>query len=187
MSDECCDLVVITDVETLVITDEALPTLTMIEETQLIEVFDEIVDLLVITDVETLILSDCGIQGPPGPPGPAGSGSVVQVVAGETILPFHAVMVGPDGLGYLPDRDSLSDAFFVLGVATSAALAGEALGVATGGFLDGPASWTPGPLYVGDDGVLTADLGLGAYDFEIAVAVTTSRLVIRPQPPIYTV
>lgn len=179
MSDDCCDLVVVTDVELLVITDDELPTLTMIEEIQILEVHDDVTDLVVITDDDILLISDCGIQGPPGP----GGSALTMVTAGETIFAWHVVSVDT-GLGWLPDNTSQNDVDQVLGIATQNALAGETVPVATDGLLTTGAVFPEGPLYLGLEGALESAVPVSGFGLQIAVAVDPTLLIVRPFAPI---
>jgi hypothetical protein len=128
-----------------------------------------------------------GPQGPQGEPGESGS-PAITVTAGESIPAWHAVFIDTDGLAYLADSDD-AHGTAVLGVAKTAALTGETFPVAVDGdYLDTtPVTWTPGPVYIGDTGVLTATPPVAGYQLWIATALTTTRLLVRPQFPIVLV
>lgn len=143
--------------------------------------------VVVVDDRRDVVVADCGTQGPPGPDPEA-----IEVTAGETIPAWRAVRVDPDGLAYLADNDTPTDGLRLLGISRIAALVGEPLTVATDGTSvdTTPTTWTPGPLYVGEAGVLVSTPPDGAvdnYTLTVACALTTTRLIVRPQFPIYLV
>lgn len=141
----------------------------------------------VVADPDRLVhVAAAGARGPQGPPGPAGSGAGGELLltAAQNIPARHVVAINGDGLAYIPDRDTPSDANRVAGVSAVAALAGEQFTVVVDGVLEG-GPWPVGALFLGDSGALTADPSGGSFQLQVGVAVTSTRILIRPQFPIF--
>ena len=92
-----------------------------------------------------------------GPPGPAGSAEAVPIIvaAGEDIGGHRAVTFDALGQAILADHRTLI-AGAALAVSTQAAEEGAEIAVQASGVLEEPGwNWVPGPIYVGQAGVLT--------------------------------
>lgn len=138
----------------------------------------------IVVDPDKLVhVATAGVRGPQGTPGTGGAGEFV-LTAAVNIPARHVVAINADGLAYLPDRDVKADAANVAGVAKVAALVGEEFAVVTDGVVDG-GSWALGPLFLGDGGALTSTPGGGAFQLQVAAAVTPTRILVRPQLPIF--
>lgn len=139
------------------------------------------------TDVQVTGQGARGPQGPAGEDGAPGSGGGTTVrTAGGTILAFHAVWIDDQGFAEQASSSITAQGNRVLGVALTAALAGEQITVATDQLVDTtPVTWPAGPLYVAPDGSLTPTPPTAGYQLQIADATAASLLIIRPQFPIY--
>jgi hypothetical protein len=95
-----------------------------------------------------------GVPGPPGPPGPAGGYAVGT--AASTLSGHRVVTASPDGTWRYASNDNLADLTAPLWVTTGAVDAGEqGEAVILGPITEPSWSWTPGPVYLGVDGMLT--------------------------------
>lgn len=178
MSEPCCEVLVYGSDTTVAVVDETTEMLVLIEDSQIV-VQDTDVEVMVLTDFDTIVINDAvGAQGPT---------HQVTLVARENIPAFAVVAIDSAGLAYLPDKDVLADAPRIAGVATTSALTGETFVVLLDGTLLQAGTWTMGPLYVGDNGVLTSTPPAALYQLQIGTAVTTSEVLIRPQIPIVLV
>jgi hypothetical protein len=134
--------------------------------------------LLAVQQVATLELV-VG-QGPAGPP----STGVVLTASGN--LGGHKV-VRASGVGgaALASSSNLAHLGFIIGVTTNAALNGDQVGVVAGGEIVEP-SWTftPGPLYLGDNGALLQAPPVSGFLQQIAIATAPTRIVVSLGPPI---
>jgi len=95
-----------------------------------------------------------GVPGPPGPPGPAGGYAVGT--ASATLSGHRVVTASPDGTWRYASNDNLADLMAPLWITTGAIGAGEqGEAVIVGPIIEPSWSWTPGPVYLGVDGLLT--------------------------------
>lgn len=129
--------------------------------------------------VEIIEVAQQGPRGIQGIPGPAG-GSVIQVVAGETLSGHRAIRLS-NGLAYYCDAANLAHAGTGIGVSTGAALIGETVNVQTLGTLSEPSwTWNDGPIYVGTNGQLTQSI-TGLFMQQIGVATNATAMNINAQ------
>lgn len=131
---------------------------------------------------------DEGPRGVPGAPGPAGGAAML--VAGDTVQAFRAVRMEGDGLIRVADNDVPADGERLAGIALAAALVGESVEVALDGQIvdTSPTTYTLGPLFLGDDGALVSTQPTAAnasFAVQVAIALTPTQLLIRPQQAIY--
>jgi len=117
--------------------------------------------------------------------GGSAGGSTSLAIAGEIIHGHRAVLV-VNGTAWHASSATLAHAPGVTGIATNSALLGGNVQVALLGVLTEPTwSWTAGlPVYVGVSGILTQTPPTSGWIREIALAIATTRLLIRPQMPI---
>ena len=134
---------------------------------------------------------------PPDPPGnyytkteadallAAKGDHAVTANAAETIHGHRAVRILADGVHHASSADP-SHAPGVTGIAANSATIGAAVTVRILGPLTEPSwSWTAGqPIYVGVDGVLTQTPPSAGYIREIALAVSPTKVIVRPMMPI---
>ena len=138
----------------------------------------EVVESETVT-VEIIEVAQQGPRGIQGIPGPAG-GSVIQVVAGETLSGHRAIRLS-NGLAYYCDAANLAHAGTGIGVSTGAALIGETVNVQTLGTLSEPSwTWNDGPIYVGTNGQLTQSI-TGLFMQQIGVATNATAMNINAQ------
>lgn len=124
-----------------------------------------------------------GATGRAGEPGPAG-GSMVQRVAGATVSALRVVYELDDRVFALDYRDT-DHIDLILGVALTAADAGQALNVQRSGTIDDSAwSWTPGRIYLGAGGMLTQTPPEDGYSVLIGIAPAPTRINLYFQDPI---
>ena len=140
---------------------------------------DATVDALAARDPPQPIAA---VVGPPGPAGPAGPmGGIASRIAGENIGGHRAVTVGADGKAYLASPVE-AQAQAVFGVTTGAALAGAVVVIQCAGEQVEPAwSWTPGPVWLGTDGVLTQVVPTVGAAVLIGTAGGPTSLTVAPR------
>lgn len=119
------------------------------------------------------------VVGPPGPAGPVGG--LVTRVAGEALGGHRAVTIGMDGKAYLASPVE-PQAMAVFGVTTGAAAMGAPVVIQCAGPITEPSwSWTPGPVWLGMDGVPTQLLpGAGAL-VQLGTAGGADMLTLAPR------
>lgn len=98
-----------------------------------------------------------GAAGPAGPPGPPGaSDSRITRTAAEALSGHRVVTADVDGRLIYASNDDSAHLAAPLWVTTGAALAGDPAEAQMFGPLDELTwNWTPGPVYLGQNGVLT--------------------------------
>lgn len=102
--------------------------------------------------------------------------NAVTLVAGETIHGRRVVMV-ENGEVFHPDVDVDDDGVKVLGIALNSAVLGDDVQVRTDGILVEPTwTWVPGPVFCGDDGVLTQSPASTGWLMVVGRAVDTTMI-----------
>jgi hypothetical protein len=149
-----------------------------------------VVSLDVAPDPVQLLIEPTVIEigvGPGGGGGGGGSGAnlVVDAIASEAIGALTVVVIDPDGTAHLADSSVEVDGLAVIGVSLYAALATEAMKVVLAGEVASDSPLTVGPLYLGASGTLTTDPNTGVYMHRVGYAITTARLIVRFEPPIF--
>lgn len=115
-----------------------------------------------------------------GPPGLPGSSEVIgiTVTAGEAIGGHRAVTFDAAGEAVLADHRTLA-AGAALALSTHAASSGADLTVQASGPIEEPGwSWQPGPIYVGQDGVLTQTPPTSGVLAQIGSALGPSKMIV---------
>jgi hypothetical protein len=109
-----------------------------------------------------VVVAAPGPQGPPGPVGPPGSagGTSGQIrlsaTAGVTLSGHRAVTQAPDGTLFYASNTEVGHVHAPIWLTLGAAIAGSSVEVLTYGVVSEPSwSWTPGPLYLGANGLIT--------------------------------
>lgn len=122
------------------------------------------------------------VIGPPGPAGPVGPvGGIATRIAGENIGGHRAVTVGADGKAYLASPVE-AQAQAVFGVTTGAAVTGASVTIQCAGVLSEASwSWTPGPVWLGTDGVLTQTVPTSGAAVHIGTAGGPTSMSITPR------
>ncbi len=123
-----------------------------------------------------------GLKGDKGDPGDAGSGGLLIYPAGETIHGLRAVRLA-GGLLFHPDTAIVAHAGQVVGIATqSGAVAGSVIVRAAGTITEAAWSWSPGPVWVGSDGVLTQSPAAG-WLLQVGRAVSATTIDVDVDTP----
>ena len=160
--------------------------LVVVEEIQILT--QEVADEILLEEVEVIeILTEAG-QGPEGrqgPPGPTG-GATLVTVGGAPISGHSVVAVNAAGELVPADCTIAAQQGAVLGMLANAYSPGDQAVVQTSFVLEHAGwSWTPGPVFVGAAGQPTQALPPGAlFSQAIAQAISPTRVLIDPQPPI---
>lgn len=124
-----------------------------------------------------------GARGLPGPVGPGGSPTVTATAA-RALSGHRALILTASGADY-PDLATAGDGERIVGLSTGAAALGGTVTLQLGGeMVESSWSWTPGPVFAGDDGVLTQSPPSGAWLRQVAVAFAPTRMVIDLRPSI---
>lgn len=121
-----------------------------------------------------------GEEGPQGPPG----GASVTLVAGEALSGHRMVTKAPDDTAVY--ADNLTVGAEPLWLTLGAALSGADVDAQSSGVVDEPSwTWTPGPLYLGSNGLLTQTLpGAPAFLCQVGYATSPTSIVLDRQPSI---
>lgn len=125
------------------------------------------------------------VQGPTGPPG-TGTGALSYVAVTARALSGHRVVtMTPDGLDYA-SSDEIGHAAAPLWLTTSAWDAAVAATAITRGVIEeGSWAWSPGPLFLGLNGMLSATIPVGAVFARIVAGVVDSTTIdYQPQSAI---
>ncbi len=127
-----------------------------------------------------------GVPGPPGPPGPAGGYAVGT--AATPLSGHRAVTAGPDGTWRYASNDNLADLAAPLWITIGAVDAGaQGEAVILGPITDPTWSWTPGPVYLGMNGLLTQTPPTApdaAFLVQIGFATSATTLFVDRNPSI---
>lgn len=106
--------------------------------------------------------------------------------AAGTVNGLRAVVQDPVGEVRHPVLADAGDAPLLLGIATNSALVTDDVVVRRRGVIvEAGWSWTPGPVYVEDGGVLTQTAPSSGWILQVAVAINATTVEVDPQPPIY--
>lgn len=126
-----------------------------------------------------------GPAGSPGSPGPSGTGSVVYD-AGIPLSGHRVVFIDTDGLAYYADHDRLQDSQRVLGITIGAVTQHAPAVIMLFGEMTEPTwSWIEGfYIFLGSNGVLTQTPPVTGFQMEVAFAITSTKIMINPKPPI---
>lgn len=155
-------------------------------ETTQIVIESEAGTVVVETDGPTQsVVIDTGQEGPPGPPGPAGDGSLLSKVAVGAIGGHRVVIAsGADGAA-LADKDTPAHMFKVLGITTGAAVNGASVEISVFGEVTEPSwSWSEGPVWLGNNGLLTQTLPSTGFQLMIGTAIAPTVLMLKIGAPI---
>lgn len=133
-----------------------------------------------------------GIPGPPGPPGPAGSAALLA--AGEATIPLsgHRVVTpGPDGMLGYASNDDPDHLAAPLWVTLGAAGAGAPVSALMIGPLTEPSwNWTPGPVYLGINGMLTQTpptAPAALFLAQVGAAIGPTTIIVDRSPSIHLI
>lgn len=126
-----------------------------------------------------------GQDGSPGLPGAAGTAASTFALVAQAIPAFHVVAINALGNAYLPSASVPADAFRVIGISVTAANLGEQVEIRPAGRMTTSPSWSVGPLFLGLGGQLTSVPPTLGFQVQVAVAISVSELLVRPQFPIF--
>lgn len=133
----------------------------------------------------TSIIIDTGQEGPQGRPGPAGDGSVVTKIASTAISGHRVVIAMGSDDAALADKDTSDHMHRILGLTTGAATSGVPIEIATFGEFSEPGwNWVTGPVWLGNDGLLTQALPTTGFLIQIGTAIAPTVLMLKIGAPI---
>lgn len=113
--------------------------------------------------------------------------SVVTLTAQGAISGHKAIVELPGYVARYPSLTAANDADLIVGVSTNAAADGGDVYVQTAGELAEPSwNWTPGPVFAGNNGVLTQSPPTGAWIRQVGVAVAPTIMVVNLRPSFMT-
>lgn len=121
--------------------------------------------------------------GPQGPPGDTDA-AVLLATSGATINALRVIKLEND-LAYVADSSTAADANRVVGISvTAASNPGDQISVRTDGEMnDAGWSWTPGAIFVGQNGVLTQTAPNVGFVLEVARARSATKIIVDIQNP----
>jgi hypothetical protein len=112
-------------------------------------------------------------------------GNVIYL-SGEELSGHRVVMVDMDGLVYYADKDTIQDSQRVLGITVGAVSQGVEINISTlGEMTELTWNWIAGlAIFLGNDGVLTQTPPITGFQMVVAFAITPTKIMINPKPPI---
>ena len=111
--------------------------------------------------------------------GPGGDGVVLSMIAATTIHGGRAVSSDPDEV-YHPALAVPIDGPRVVGIAMQSVSTGDPVDIRTSGPITDPAwSWTGGPVYVGDAGVLTQTAPTSGWIVSVGSAISSNTIDVN--------
>lgn len=114
-----------------------------------------------------------------GLPGPAGIGTVIYATGDQAIGGHRVVKATATGVDYA-DSSNSSDQGKVVGITASAFAAGDLVKVYTAGeIIESTWTWTPGPVYLGTNGLLTQTVPTSGFVQQVGVAHEPTKLVVQ--------
>lgn len=115
----------------------------------------------------------------------AAASQSIPVLAGEALGGHRAVHVAADGSARYASASLPATAAAVIGITAGAAALGASVSVQTGGRIVEPSwNWTPGPVYLGESGLLSQTPPASGTVKEIGVALAATELLIDIKPEI---
>jgi hypothetical protein len=135
-------------------------------------------------DPQLVIVQIAGEQGPPGPPGPAAGGQARSYPVAVPISGHRGVRLSNGNLLTVsPDEPTHADTCF--GITTGGGAAGSYVEVRSGGVMDEPSwNWSPGPIFLGLDGVLTQAPKRAAFEQRVGFAAGPTAMLVAIEPAI---
>ena len=132
-----------------------------------------------------LDVGPAGPLGPQGPQGPAGDGSTFTKIADSNLSGHRAVKaVSGDRVAYV-SSGTPTDIGLAIAITTGAAAADATATLRAYGEISEPSwAWTPGPVFLGVNGVLTQTVPTSGYVQQIGVALSSTKLMVDIRPPI---
>ena len=120
------------------------------------------------------------VIGPPGIGGGGGS-SLLSRIAESDVSGHRAVAASADGrVSHVGKADV--DASNVMGISTGSALAAQSVSIQPSGEMQESSwNWSPGPVWLGDNGLLTQTLPTSGLLVRIGIATAPTKLNVNPQ------
>lgn len=141
------------------------------------------------TDGQSGLVALVGVPGPAGPPGPPGSGGAVtlSLAAGASGVSGHRVVAAIGGVAVHADIADPAHADAVIGLSLGAAAGGAPATIqASGEVAESSWAWTPGqPLFVAAGGMLSHTAPAAGWTQLIAVAISSTRILLNPRQAVY--
>jgi len=99
----------------------------------------------------------------------------------------HRAIVSTGNGARYPSTSVSADGDLIVGISTNAADDGDEVIVRTNGEIVEPSwNWTPGPIFAGNNGVLTQTPPSGAWIRQVGVAVAPTKVVVDLRPTFLT-
>lgn len=116
---------------------------------------------------------------------PPGSDAVVAqagtAVSGQRIVRYATATTVAHASSAVP-----ADAEFVFGLSLNAAAPGADVTVLASGIATfGGWAWTPGPIFLGIDGLMTQTAPSSGFELQVATAITATEILVRIEEPLY--
>lgn len=143
---------------------------------------DGCLDVEVSVPSPVVIEVTTGLIGPPGPTGPSGSANVTGMAV-QPVSALRAISRIGTGVEHT-DVSSLNSLSKFEGVSINAAGVGFEVTIFKSGLLtDVSWNWTDGlPIFIGAGGVLTQTPSALIASQEVAIAVSPTSILLKPQP-----
>lgn len=123
------------------------------------------------------VTTDDTLKGDGTPSSPLGAHYALTLEAGEA-LGGHRIVIAENGAAFYADNTTKPGQ--VVGMTRHAASAGEDILIQFAGDVVEPSwSWSPGPIYLGIDGLMTQTRPLAGSVIRVATALTSNRAVIE--------
>ena len=107
--------------------------------------------------------------------------------AAQALSGHRAVLITPSDEADYPALATVLDGQLIAGITAGAAAQGDPVTIHTAGPITEPGwTWTPGPVFAGDNGVLTQTPPAGSWVRMIGMAVSPTKIIINLQPVILT-
>lgn len=121
-----------------------------------------------------------------GAPGSSSQGGIISGVAAIATAGHRALYPRADGSGLaVASASDVTHAGRVVGISLAAASAGASIAYVDDGPIDEPSwSFTPGPVWLGEQGQITQALPSAGFTQIVGTAVTPTQIVVSLQPPI---
>lgn len=112
--------------------------------------------------------------------GGSGGGSTLSQESGEALGGHRAVRIGSDGLVYYASSDNEATTDGVVGITSKAAELGAKAQITMFGPLTEPTwSWSPGPIFLGVNGILTQTPPTNGVGLILGYALTPTQMIVR--------
>lgn len=142
-----------------------------------------VTETIVQVSVVESVVQVSGVPGPMGPPGPSAGG--LSLTASGAIGGHRLLVALGGGLAGYADSGTPAHVGKVVGMSTAAAADGAPVSLIQVGEIIEPSwAWSPGPVYLGANGVPTQTQPISGFLQEIGVATAPTRLLVDLKMPI---